>query len=90
MRKLKWREVASIRGLIGTLNEKNREYNHNYLNDFNSAEQMYQVSMPYFEAGVGIENILKIFRINAMWRLSYLDHPNISKFGILGTMQIYF
>jgi len=90
MRKLKWREVASVRGLIGSLDEKNRQYNHNYLHEFNSSEHMYEVNKPYFEAGVGVENILKIFRINAVWRLSYLDHSNISKFGILGTMQIYF
>jgi hypothetical protein len=90
MRKLKWREVASIRGLAGTLDAKNKEYNHNYLNEFNPLETMYQVRKPYFEAGVGIENIFKVFRINAMWRLSYLDHANISKFGIMGTMQIYF
>jgi len=90
LRKLKWREVASIRGLTGTLNEKNQQYNVAYLNEYNANSFMFQVNKPYFEAGVGIENILKIFRINAMWRLSYLDHPNISKFGIMGTMQLYF
>jgi len=90
MRKLKWREVASIRGLAGTLDAKNKEYNHNYLNEFDSKQSMYEVNKPYFEAGIGIENIFKVFRINAMWRLSYLDHKNISKFGIMGTMQIYF
>jgi hypothetical protein len=90
MRKLKWREVASIRGLTGSLDAKNMEFNQHYLNEFDSKQSMYQVNKPYFEAGVGIENIFKVFRINAMWRLSYLDHANISKFGIMGTMQIYF
>jgi hypothetical protein len=97
MRKLKWREVASIRGLVGTLDAKNKEYNHNYLHEFDPTELMYEVNKPYFEAGVGIENILKVFRINAMWRLSHVDHPRtmgsdktVSQFGILGTMQIYF
>ncbi|MFA4852739.1 MAG: DUF5686 family protein, partial [Bacteroidales bacterium] len=87
MRKLKWREVASVRGLVGTLDEKNKQYNQQYLQP---PESINELSKPYFEAGVGVENILKVFRINAVWRLSYLDHPNISKFGILGTMQIYF
>jgi len=90
MRKLKWREVASIRGVIGSLSEQNKEYNQNYLYEFNANEQMYSLTKPYFEAGVGIENIFKIFRINAMWRLSYLNHPNVSRFGILGTMQVLF
>ena len=47
-------------------------------------------SNPYYEASLGIENILKIIRIDAMWRLSYLNNPNISKFGIRGTLQLIF
>ncbi|MFQ5334870.1 MAG: hypothetical protein ACE5DN_02230, partial [Flavobacteriales bacterium] len=40
------------------------------------------LSKPYVEAGMGIENIFKLFRIDALWRLSYLDNPGIAKFGI--------
>ena len=38
------------------------------LKDFQDSVQ------PYYEAGVGIENIFKLFRVDAMWRFSYLDH----------------
>ena len=40
------------------------------------------LSKPYYEAGAGIENIFKLFRIDAIWRFSYLDHPHTSPFGI--------
>ena len=42
---------------------------------------------PYIEVGIGLENIFKVFRINAIWRLTYLDN-NDSSFGVLG--GIYF
>ena len=37
---------------------------------------------PYIEASVGIANIFKVVRIDVVKRLSYLDHPNISTWGI--------
>ena len=48
------------------------------------------VHKPYYEAGMGIENIFKIIRIDAIWRLSYLNNPNIEKFGIRAGLQIIF
>jgi len=83
LRKLKWREVAAIRGVVGSIDEKNKSYAQ-------LPENSYVLNKPYFEASVGIENIFKILQINAVWRLSYLDHPNAAKFGIMGTLMIYF
>jgi len=45
---------------------------------------------PYYEAGVGIENIFRLFRVEAMWRMSHLEHPNISRFGIRFNAQLSF
>ncbi len=89
MRKLKWREIAWGKGLIGFLSDKN-------LNVMPFPTTLYTLDRnqelsrlkPYFEAGVGIENIFKFLRVDAVWRFSYLDHPNISKFGI--RMSYYF
>lgn len=82
-RKLKWREVAFAKGLVGGLDQANR--------DFSVFPQgMYVLDKPYFEAGAGVENIFKILRVDAIWRLSYLDHPNISKFGIRFSLQFLF
>ncbi|MFO7843407.1 MAG: DUF5686 family protein [Bacteroidales bacterium] len=83
LRKLKWREVVSGKALIGELSNRHEE-----IMDF--PQGLYQVNDPYFEAGVGIENIFKIFRIDALWRLSYLNHENIEKFGLRATVQIIF
>jgi hypothetical protein len=44
---------------------------------------------PYMEVGVGVENILKVFRIDGIWRLTHLDEGS-SRFGIRGTMQLKF
>lgn len=84
MRKLKWREIVSGKVLVGRVSDKNRE-------TLIFPEHLYELDRgPYYEAGVGLENIFKIFRVDAMWRLSYLDNPNISKFGIRGTIQVIF
>jgi len=38
---------------------------------------------PYAEVGVGLENIFKVIRINAIWRLSHLENKDISRFGLV-------
>ena len=45
------------------------------------------VNKPYMEAGVGIENIFRFLRVDAVWRLSYLDKPNVTPFGIRFQIQ---
>jgi hypothetical protein len=84
LRKLKWREVASISAVSGRLSNKNRAIlaNPDVFSDLSNK--------PYLEAGVGIENIFKILRIDNIWRLSYLDHPDIAKVAIMGTISISF
>ncbi|GAB4052408.1 hypothetical protein GCM10028810_53860 [Spirosoma litoris] len=37
---------------------------------------------PYIEASAGVANVLKFFRIDLVKRLNYLDHPNVSQWGI--------
>ena len=83
-RKLKWREVAYGKGLIGDISDKNSRAMA--LMDF--PESLGDVNKPYFETGVGIENIFKFFRVDAVWRLSHLDNPNVSKFAVLFRVQI--
>jgi hypothetical protein len=61
LRKLKLREVASVNYLIGSISQGNLDI----LTDPNI---FYTFSKPYIEAGVGIENILKILRIDLIKR----------------------
>lgn len=89
-RRLKFREVVSAKGIIGELSPANREI-LKFPSTLTALEgDKIGNPKPYFEASVGVENILKIIRIDAVWRLAYLDRPNISKFGIRGTLQIRF
>jgi hypothetical protein len=81
IRKLHWREVISARGVMGALNDKHQHILH-FPNGLSS------LSKPYYEAGFGIENILKLFRIDALWRLTYLDNPDIEPFGIRLKIQV--
>jgi len=84
LRKLKWREVATFSAVSGRLSNKNRAL-------LAKPEVFSDLSnKPYLEAGVGIENIFKILRIDNIWRISYLDRPDIAKVAILGTISISF
>ncbi len=81
MRKLQWREVVHGRAVWGSLSDKNAEYSEFPVNSG-------EVTDPYFEAGVGIENIFRVGRIDAIWRLSHLQNPDATPFGIF--ISLYF
>jgi hypothetical protein len=83
LKKLELREVVSGKCLWGELSDKHQKV-------MLYPEGLYSLSKPYYEVSAGIENILKIFRVDAMWRLSYLDHENIDKFGFRITLQVVF
>lgn len=83
VRKLKLREVISFKGMIGDMSSQNRE--DNSLNNF-----IVPNKTPYLEASAGIANILKLFRIDFNWRLTYRNNPNISKFGIRAGLSLTF
>jgi hypothetical protein len=83
MRKLQWREVFQGRAVWGSMTEENQNYS---VFPVNSGE----VSKPYFEAGVGIENIFKVGRIDAIWRLSHLDSPDADRFRIFISFNFAF
>lgn len=98
IRRLEWREVVSAKMLYGRLSDENQNVmvppkNLYWLNDptLNRENdlQIFGVK-PYLEAGIGIENILKLFRVEASWRLAYRDNPDIQNFGLRASMQISF
>ena len=88
-RKLKWREVIYVKGLIGSLSDDNKPSITS--NNFKFPTSLtVDFDKPYYEGGVGIENIFKIFRVDAVWRFSYLDHSEIQKWGIRAKLQFIF
>lgn len=83
IKKLKWREVATFKGVYGTMTDANKAYSQ-------FPSQVQEVRQPYMEASLGVENIFTLLRVDALWRLSYLDQPNISRFGIRVKIQFEF
>ncbi|MFA8449753.1 MAG: DUF5686 family protein [Bacteroidales bacterium] len=83
MRKLKWREVVTFKGIWGTLSKENLAFNQLPIGTST-------LEKPYFEAGVGIENIFKVFRVDAVWRLSHLENPKANKFAVFGSLFLSF
>lgn len=82
--KLKWRELIGVNAIYGSFSDKNLDQmllpQYTYAFD----------TRPFAEAYVGIENIFKFVRIDAIWRLTYLDHPRTQNFGVLIGFDIQF
>jgi hypothetical protein len=87
LRKLRWREVVTTRLIYGTLSAKNQSYSKfpDILHPLGAA--------PYWEAGAGIENILRFIRVDAVWRLTHLNdaqNPNVARFGVFVSFNFTF
>ncbi|MDE3235177.1 MAG: carboxypeptidase-like regulatory domain-containing protein [Bacteroidota bacterium] len=89
MYRLKWRSVLSIRALEGTMTSANKianMYNTSSINfHFKVPDQL-----PYTELGYGIDNIFHVLRLDAIWRLTYLQQPNTPAFGIRASLHFMF
>lgn len=88
IRKLKWREMFRVRGLWGTLTDKNNPYKNDNPDLFlfpmrNGVATSYVMGKtPYLEASIGIYNIFKLLHIEYVRRLTYTDIPGVKKDGI--------
>jgi len=45
---------------------------------------------PYWEVGVGIENIFKCIRIDLIWRMTYLEANSYRNVGVKASFAMYF
>jgi len=95
LKKLKWREVVSFKSAWGGLSDQNNPALHSSLYQFpvatNGQPITYALSgTPYMEGGVGIENIFKFMRVDVVRRFDYLDHPNVSPYGIRARVKFDF
>jgi hypothetical protein len=84
IRKLDWREILSARILFGHLSQDNQQI----LIDPSQISKVH--FLPYVEVGAGLENIFKLVRIDALWRLTYLDNPDVTRFGVRASFQLLF
>ncbi len=86
-KRLNLREMVTCKVLYGNLTKENDPAQQSDLFRFpvqaNGTPVTYTLGgMPYIEGSVGIGNIFKIFRIDLVRRFTYLDNPNVSKYGI--------
>ncbi len=89
---IKWlrlREVVSFSGIYGGLSDRNNPALTPGLFQLPDGT-MPLGNKPYMEASVGLENILKILRVDYYRRLSYLDNPGIKKGGFRIALRFSF
>ncbi|MDB4919701.1 DUF5686 and carboxypeptidase-like regulatory domain-containing protein [Mucilaginibacter sp.] len=90
IKNFKWRLVGTANILYGSISRANQ----NNIFDHNKSLDLHGLgSVPYVEAGYGVENILKFFRVDFIHRLSYKDNNNAldgsaKNFGIKISAQI--
>lgn len=100
---LKWRMVTAVRAAWGTLEERHAEANR--LNEYDRSVRRSRDRVapftegpfygrfdkgPYAEASVGIENIFQFIRVDALWRLTYLDNRDAQPFSVRMTLNFTF
>lgn len=90
-KKLKWREVLSLKALYGNLTVDNNPNLNPELYRFptdkegNPSTFAFKNGVPYVEVSAGIMNFFKVFRIEFLQRLTYLDNPGVpTMFGVKG------
>lgn len=95
-KKLKWREAASCKILYGGVrNENNPAFNNNtYKFPIDTETQLpttYALGKtPYIEVSAGITNVFKLLRIDFVKRLTYLNNPNVTEWGIRSRLRFDF
>jgi hypothetical protein len=88
LQKLKWRLVATANILQGSLREENLRFYPALDGQTPPLSPIQSLgSIPYVEVGYGIENIFKFIRIDAVHRLTYLNHTGARQFGVFVTTQ---
>ncbi|MHA4808480.1 DUF5686 family protein [Flavitalea flava] len=94
LKKLRLREVVAAKLLYGGLrNENNPKYNPNQMVFplVNGAASTFPLDQgPYLEASAGVTNIFSFIRLDIVKRFTYLDHPDISKFGVRVSADFHF
>lgn len=86
LNELKWRAVMETKAIWGGVrNENNPNKNPSqmlYPTTDGSISTFSLNGKPYWEGGFGIANIFKFLRVDYIKRFTYLNNPNIPKWGI--------
>ena len=95
LKKLKWREYIAINTLWGSLSDKNNPFlpqnaGSDRLMYFPDGCNIMDSGQPYFELVVGVHNIFKLFHVDLVRRLNYLDLPTSHKWGVRYIFRLTF
>ncbi|MBC7949041.1 MAG: carboxypeptidase-like regulatory domain-containing protein [Chitinophagaceae bacterium] len=85
--KLKFRQFWTAKVLLGSLSENNKALNFKGGHSFQTLD-----GKTYLEMGTGIDNILRVLRIDFVWRLlpNRLPKSTTEKFGVFGSFRLSF
>ena len=87
MKHLNWREMVTFKALYGDVTKTNDPAANSDLFRLPVAPDGTPITYtlgktPYIEGSIGIGNIFKFFRVDLVRRFTYLDNPNVSKYGV--------
>lgn len=94
IKRLRLREVLTLRGIWGSLSDKNNPAQLSVVSSQSSvdgsdlflfpADALCQPmgDKPYMEAAVGLDNIFTILRVDYVWRLTYRENAGSDRHGI--------
>jgi hypothetical protein len=88
-RKLKFRQLYTIKTLWGSLSDANKALNM----PVSSSYQFQSLDgKTYMEVGTGVDNIFKLFRVDLVWRVLPQPLPEIKsqRFGVFGSFRLTF
>lgn len=106
LKKLKWREYLGCNVLWGDLSSKNNPFLEKNASDgrlfyfpgkfndetggFDYLSTVMNPRKPYVEVIAGVHNIFKVFHIEYVRRLTYIDKPGTQKWGIRFMFRVTF
>jgi len=84
---LKFRQFWNVKMIWGEMSEANRNLNLKPGFGFTSLD-----GRTYAEIGTGVDNILRFFRIDLVWRLAPTPMPEqrFKRFGVFGSFRVGF
>lgn len=91
LNKLRLREFVTFKGVWGTLSDDSNPAKGVKEGLFLFPSTSYELSKkPYMEVGVGLDNVLRLFRISYVWRLTYKDHVGVPPHGFRFALHLDF
>ena len=89
--RMKLREVVNFKALWGHLSKRNNPlYNPQLFTFPTDVHTTPMTNRPYMEISAGLDNILRVFRVDYVWRLSYRDNPDAPRWGIRVAFHLAF